>query len=147
MATTVRAAQAADYAEVLTLIKQTNLPSDGVQENFANFLVMRDAEDALLGCVGWEAHGEFALLRSLAVTEAARGKGLGRALVLEVLSAARARHKREVVLLTTSAENFFAGFFGFEKVERSVYDDQLFASLEWHLTQCTSAVCMRLTLA
>ena len=77
MATTVRTAQAADYAEVLTLLKQAGLPSDGVQENFANFLVARDAEDDLVGCVGAEYHGELALLRSLAVSEAARGKGVG----------------------------------------------------------------------
>ena len=147
MTTTVRAAQAADYAEVLMLLKQAGLPSDGVQENFNNFLVARDAEDDLIGCVGWEAHGDMALLRSLAVSEAARGKGLGRELVLEVLSTARAQQMREVVLLTTTAEKFFAGFFGFEKVERNAYDDKLFASLEWHLTQCAAAACMRLPLA
>jgi amino-acid N-acetyltransferase len=147
MATTVRAAQAADYAEVLTLLKQAGLPSDGVQESFANFLVARDAEDDLIGCVGAEYHGELALLRSLAVSEAARGKGLGRELVLEVLSTARAQQMREVVLLTATAEKFFAGFFGFEMVARNQYDEKLFASLEWHLTQCATAVCMRLPLA
>lgn len=147
MNVTVRPTQAADYAEVLTLLRQANLPSDGVQEHFANFLVARDNNDDLVGCVGWEPYGEIALLRSLAVCQAARGKGLGRELVLEVLSVARAKQMREVVLLTTTAEKFFAGFFGFEKVERGVYDDKLFASLEWHLTQCASAVCMRLPLA
>ena len=146
MSVIVRMAQAADYAEVLMLLKQAGLPSDGVQENFANFLVARDAEDDLLGCVGAEYHGDLALLRSLAVSEVARGKGLGRELVLEVLSAARAKQMREVVLLTTTAEKFFAGFFGFETVARSQYDEKLFVSLEWHLTQCASAVCMRLTL-
>ena len=147
MTTMVRTAQAADYAEVLTLLKQAGLPSDGVQESFANFLVARDAEDDLIGCVGAEYHGDLALLRSLAVSEAARGKGLGRELVLEVLSFARARQIREVVLLTATAEKFFAGFFGFETVARNQYDGKLFASLEWHLTQCASAVCMRLPLA
>lgn len=146
MAMTVRAAQAADYAEVLTQLKQAGLPNDGVQENFANFLVARDAEDDLVGCVGVEYHGDLALLRSLAVSAAARGKGLGRELVLEVLSVARAKQMREVVLLTASAESFFAGWFGFEKIERGAYDDKLFASLEWHLTQCAMAVCMRLPL-
>jgi amino-acid N-acetyltransferase len=147
MTTTVRAAQAADYAEVLTLLKQAGLPSDGVQESFAKFFVVRDAEDDLIGCVGAESHGDLALLRSLAVSEAARGRGLGRELVLEVLSAARSKQMREVVLLTTTAEKFFAGFFGFETVARSTYDEKLFASLEWHLTQCAAAVCMRLPLA
>jgi amino-acid N-acetyltransferase len=146
MSVTVKEAAAADYAEVLTLLRQVNLPSDGVKENFTRFFVARDAEDNLLGCVGWEAHGDLALLRSLAVSQAACGKGLGRELVLEVLSAARAKQMREVVLLTTSAEKFFAGFFGFERIERGVYDDKLFASLEWHLTQCGPAVCMRLPL-
>jgi amino-acid N-acetyltransferase len=146
MSTNVRVAQDADYAEVLTLLRQAKLPVDGVQEHFKHFIVARNVEDDLVGCVGLELHGELALLRSLAVSESERGKGLGRELVLETMSLAREKQIREIVLLTTTAAKFFEGFFGFEPVPRATYDESLTASPEWQLPVCSSAVCMRLPL-
>ena len=146
MGTTVRMAQDADYAEVLNLLRQASLPGDGVQEHFKQFIVARNAEDDLVGCVGLELHNDLALLRSLAVSESERGKGLGRELVLEAMSLAREKQMREIVLLTTTAAKFFEGFFGFEPVPRSTYDVSLAASPEWQLPACSSAVCMRLPL-
>lgn len=139
-------AHAADYAEVLALLRKFNLPPDGVQEHFNEFFVARDEAGELAGCVGQERYGDLALLRSLAVTPGQQGNGLGRELTLEVLSDARAKGVTEIVLLTNTAAAFFQRHFGFEPVERGLYDEVLADSVEWKIPCCSSAVCLSLKL-
>lgn len=146
MKTEIVRAHAADYAEVLALLNEVKLPPEGVQEHFSEFFVARDEADELVGCVGQERYGNVALLRSLAVKPGQQGNGLGRELTLEMLADARARGVNEVVLLTTTAADFFQRHFGFEPVERQRYDAALAASPEWKLPRCSSAVCLSLQL-
>jgi amino-acid N-acetyltransferase len=143
---TIRTAQDSDYAEVAALLHAVNLPVEGVQEHFGDFLVARADAGELIGCVGQERYGNVALLRSLAVSPAHQGTGLGRELTLELLSAARACGTGEVVLLTTTAAAFFQKHFGFAPVERARYDQVLSASPEWMLPRCSSAACLMLPL-
>ena len=60
------------------------------------------------GIVGLEIVGHDALLRSLAVTAAARGRGCGDALVAAAEAQARAAGVQCLYLLTTTAETYFA---------------------------------------
>ena len=143
---TIRAAHDSDYAEVAALLHAVNLPLEGVQEHFGDFLVARADAGELVGCVGQERYGDVTLLRSLAVSPTQQGTGLGRELTLELLSAARAYGMREVVLLTTTAAVFFQKHFGFAPVERASYDQALGASPEWTLPRCSAAVCLMLPL-
>lgn len=142
----IQAAHDSDYAEVAVLLHAVNLPVEGVQEHFGDFLVARADAGELVGCVGQERYGDVALLRSLAVNPAHQGTGLGRELTLELLSTARAYGIREVVLLTTTAAAFFQKHFGFTPVERASYDQLLGASTEWTLPRCSSATCLMLPL-
>lgn len=64
--------------------------------------------DTLVGAVGLEPHGQVALLRSLAVTPALRGSGLGKALVAFAEQQAAAHGGAMLYLLTTTAEPFFS---------------------------------------
>ena len=59
------------------------------------------------GVVGIQVFGKTALLRSLAVSESGRGKGLGSALVEHVEHHARSLGVRSIYLLTTTAAQFF----------------------------------------
>lgn len=59
------------------------------------------------GIVGVELLGKDALLRSLAVREAARGEGIGAELVAQAEAYARSRGARTMYLLTTTAARFF----------------------------------------
>jgi amino-acid N-acetyltransferase len=61
----------------------------------------------LVGVVGLERCGDVALLRSLAVPEAARGIGLGRHLVSHAEREAAALGVQRLYLLTTTAAPFF----------------------------------------
>lgn len=143
----IRPAHDSDYAEVTALLHAVELPLEGVPEHFGEFLVARADAGELLGCVGQERYGKVTLLRSLAVASAARAQGLGRELTLELLAVARAQGVSEVVLLTTTASEFFQRHFGFAPVARAHYDDVLAASPEWQLPRCASAVCLVLPLA
>lgn len=144
----VRIAQAAraDLSELLALLGSVNLPHEGVEEHLDGFMVARDAKGRLVGCVGVERHGGVGLLRSAAVAPDAQGTGLGVRLTSALLDAARAEGLEEVVLLTTTARDFFGRKFGFEVAGRDGYAEALARSPEWNLPRCSSAVLMRLHL-
>lgn len=136
----------ADLPELLALLAAVDLPPEGVEEYLDGFMVARDAEGRLVGAIGLERHGSVGLLRSAAVSPDAQGGGLGLRLTSELLKAARADGVEEVVLLTTTAGDFFGRKFGFEVSGRDAYAGALARSPEWNLPRCTSAVLMRLNL-
>ena len=145
--TDIERAAAADLPELLSLLDSTGLPREGVAEYLPGFLVARDEAGRLTGCVGMERHGPVALLRSAAVAPDVQGTGLGRRLTAALLELARAEGVAEVLLLTTTAREFFADKFGFREAARADYDARLAASPEWRLPRCSSAVLMRLDLS
>ena len=102
------AARNADGPAVKQLLEHADLPtSDLTAESLAHVLVLRDGP-RVLGAVGLELAGDVALLRSLVVSDAARGRGLGRDLVRAAEALAATRGVRRLYLLTTTAAAFFA---------------------------------------
>src|SRR5258708_4382502 len=87
------------------LVGCVGLPSEGVKVHFGQFLVARDG-GRLVGCVGLECYSDAALLRSLAVVPDRQRDGLGQQLTARLLEGARSSGVREVVLLTTTAADF-----------------------------------------
>lgn len=101
-------ARADDEAEILRLLESAQLPtSDITGDALHHFQVLRDA-GALVGVVGLECAGPVALLRSLAVDPSGRGGGAGASLVLAAEAYARRCGVRDIFLLTTSADGYFA---------------------------------------
>lgn len=89
-----------------------------IYEYIRNFYVFEDADGTVIGAVClqvcWEDLGE---VRSLAVAEAASGKGVGRSLVEQCLAEARELGLEKVFALT-----YKVGFFeklGFAEIEKS----------------------------
>jgi amino-acid N-acetyltransferase len=136
----------ADLPELLALLAAVDLPHEGLEEYLDGFMVARNAEGRLVGGIGLERHGSVGLLRSAAVSPDAQGGGLGLRLTSALLAAARADGVEEVVLLTTTARDFFGRKFGFEESGRDAYEGALARSPEWNLPRCSSAVLMRLSL-
>jgi N-acetylglutamate synthase-like GNAT family acetyltransferase len=142
----ITAASSDDLTEILELLTQVELPPDGVAEHVTAFLVARDESSRVIATIGFERHGTTALLRSAAVAPEYQGCGIGSRLTERLLESAKNDGVERVVLLTTTAREFFAKRFGFCECSRSNYDQELAESSEWNLPRCSSAVCMSLDL-
>lgn len=95
-------------AAVKALLSAAALPTADLRaEHFEHFLA-RGPEDSPDAVVGLELYGEVALLRSLVVAAADRGKGHGTRLVAAAEAYAGQRGVQEIYLLTTTAEAFFS---------------------------------------
>ncbi|HSX89480.1 MAG TPA: arsenic resistance N-acetyltransferase ArsN2 [Pseudomonas sp.] len=85
------------------------LPIDDLQDPANRLRLFGYRHDGhLFGLVGLEMHGRDVLLRSLAVADAARDRGLGAMLVAHAEQYAAAQGAQTLYLLTTTAEAFFS---------------------------------------
>jgi amino-acid N-acetyltransferase len=134
-------ARAHDLREALALLRRAELPTEGVIDQFGNYLVVRDAGQ-LVGLAGLEVHGRDGLLRSVVVEPDYRGEGAGRALVDGALSLARRMGLDEVYLLTTTARDYFLRR-GFEDWPREQAPDTIRASWEFRVGCPSTSACLR----
>lgn len=136
----LRPARAEDLHAVARLLTDADLPLDGVAGSFRDFVVA-ESEGALVGVAGLERCGRHALLRSVAVTEPWRSRGVGRALVERVLADAESRGIPALYLLTTTAERYFPAF-GFRAISRDEVPDDVRATEEFRSACPASATVM-----
>jgi amino-acid N-acetyltransferase len=102
---------------ILDLLREAELPTDDLHaESWLHFAVARSA-DQVVATIGLEPLGDLALLRSMAVHADLRGAGIGRRLLREAHRVSRQLGLKELYLLTTTAELFFARE-GFTRIER-----------------------------
>lgn len=140
----LRTARPSDLDAISALLTGSALPVDDLRTSSIGFLVAEDA-GAIVGVVGLEAFSDAALLRSLAVAHAQRGQGVGAALVDAVERDARDRGLRQLVLLTQTAERFFAQR-GYRVIARGDAPVAVQGSAEFRSICPASAVCMAKTL-
>jgi len=136
----IRPATAADLPAVERLLVANHLPRDGVPEAMPAFVVA-EAGDEIVGVAGLEVCCNNALLRSVAVANTWRSRGLGRALVTRVVSDAEARGLRALYLLTTTAERYFPSF-GFRPITRAEVPEDIRQTAEFQSACPASAVVM-----
>jgi len=127
-----------------SLLRAVSLPVQGLDAHLDTVLVARRNED-VVGSVALEAYEDGALLRSLAVAESERGKGLGIELTQAAIALARAQGMPVLVLLTETAAEFFPKF-GFETVSRADVPTGVLSSVEFTTVCPESAVVQALTL-
>ena len=137
----IRPATSNDFGAVESLLSASNLPLDGVKENFTAFVVAED-RGAIAGAIGLEKFGPVALLRSAVVSPEYRGSGVGSRLVEKVLECAEEEGIEELFLLTTTAENYFPRF-GFTRTTRSAVPPAMQASAEFQGACPDSAAVMK----
>jgi amino-acid N-acetyltransferase len=136
----IRNATNADLSAVESLLSTSDLPVEGVRDNFSSFIVAEE-RGAIAGAIGLEKFGSVALLRSAVVAPDNRGSGVGRRLVEQLLDRAGKDGIEALYLLTTTAENYFPRF-GFARTTRSDVPDAVKASAEFHGACPDTAVVM-----
>lgn len=140
----IRPATAKDLSPIEDLLRQSDLPLDGVSDSLSSFVVA-EREGRVIGVAGLEECGDYGLLRSAAVNPEWRGRGLGRTLVERVISDAESIGLRALYLLTTTAEKYFPAF-GFHETTRDAVPAAVQATAEFTSACPSSATVMKLPL-
>ena len=140
----LRPAYASDLASIEALLQASGLPTAGVAEHLTGFVVAVD-DSRVVACGGAEYHGDFALIRSIAVAGHVRRSGLGKAILSRLLSDCRSDEVPSVVLLTTTAEGYFADN-GFVRISRGEVPPLLLASGQFQGVCPASATTMLMVL-
>jgi N-acetylglutamate synthase-like GNAT family acetyltransferase len=136
----IREATADDWPAIEQLLTESALPLDGAREHVHGFVVATD-DGAVAGCAALERHGTSALLRSVAVARSRRGEGLGERLVRRLIAIAQRDGIDPLVLLTTTASDWFPRF-GFRNASTEEVPAALTASAEFRGACPASAVVM-----
>ena len=107
MSESVALHRAPNRVAVIRLLQGAQLPTADLTDAHMQNFFYAGSEDAPLGIVGVEFHGNDALLRSLVVSPERRARGLGQRLVEHAEQCAREHGATSMYLLTTTAERFF----------------------------------------
>lgn len=141
---TVRAATAADLPAIRALLAGCALPYTDLGERHLQEFFVGCAAGAVVATVGLERFGDVALLRSLAVAESTRGRGVARTLWGTALARAREHAVVRLYLLTTTAAPLFQRW-GFVAVAREDVPEVLQATAEFTTLCPSSAVVMAMS--
>jgi N-acetylglutamate synthase-like GNAT family acetyltransferase len=114
---------------ILELLDECELPTEGLVPHLSTTLVARDG-DQIVGSSALEMYEEFALLRSVAVKPAFRGRGLAQRLTRAALDLARHHQVTAVYLLTETASTYFPRL-GFKSIPRSDVPEKVQRSVEF----------------
>lgn len=142
-----RSATGDDLRAVTALLELSKLPTAGVAEMFSDdatqFIVATNPQntDDVVAVAGVEVCCDNALLRSVAVRDDWRARGLGHLLVERAVAQAEARGIHALYLLTMTAEHYFARF-GFGVISRDSVPSDIAESLEFKSACPVSAVAM-----
>ena len=141
----IRSASPRDLPAVKFLLTASNLPLDGLEEQFGEAYAVAVAGDEVVGAEGIEVYERSGLLRSAVVHPDWRGRGVGDALTRDRLEWARRAGLERVYLLTTTAESYFPRF-GFTRVDRAEAPSEIRESREFASACPASAAFMAVDL-
>lgn len=137
-------AHEADEPGIRRLLRECGLPDEDFALHLKNFLTLRQ-ENEIFGCVGLELYNRIALLRSLAVSESLRGQGFGQNLTEEIVTFAKHMGVKDLYLLTSTAERFFAKR-GFTNFPRENAPEKIRNTVEFTTLCSSTAILMLRTL-
>ena len=138
----LRGATSDDLPAMVALLAAEGLPEGGVAEGITHFQVLDDG-DGVIATAGIETHGASALLRSVAVAPAHRGRGFARRLTERMVQHARELGHESLYLLTMDADAYFAGL-GFTRVSRDEAPEEIRACQQFREQCPDSAILMRM---
>jgi amino-acid N-acetyltransferase len=124
-----------------SLLESQRLPSETAGTTMTEFYIAVENE-AIVGVAGFEYYGEEALLRSVAVPSSLQKKRIGSQLVDWMISPAKQKNVKRIVLITEIESKFFSKK-RFIAVERStITNAAMNKSSQFSGCCCLSAVCM-----
>jgi 4-nitrophenyl phosphatase len=112
----LRAATGPDLPAIASLLHEGGLPAGAARERVGR-TVVAESDRRVIATAAWEPAGDVALVRSVAVAPEHRGTGAGLLVVAAALRQAARAGIRDVYLVTTDAEGFFARC-GFRTIPR-----------------------------
>lgn len=110
-------AEVKDLDAIARLLKINDLPFSDIHESDIDFIVAKKDHE-IVGCIGLEKHGTEGLLRSFAVENEFRNRGLGKEMYNRLLFYAAQKNITTLHLLTTTAKDYFLKT-GFHLANRS----------------------------
>ncbi len=137
----IRPARSEDLHEVKNLLLNCGLHSEGVIDYLGDSYVVAEHQTEMIGVCGIEVYDDFGLLRSVAVSRKWQGRSLGRTLVENRISWAKARGIRALYLLTLDADRYFERN-GFRRVRRDDVPVEIKDSLEFNSLCPETAIVM-----
>ncbi len=120
----IREEERGDRVEILRLLAGSTLPISDLAEapNLGDdtepAFVLAVRGNTVAGCAALENAGDARLLRSVAVSEDERGRGIGERLVRERIASAEAGNVQTIYLLTETVPVWFERF-GFQTIPRA----------------------------
>ncbi|MGD2096333.1 MAG: arsenic resistance N-acetyltransferase ArsN2 [Desulfobacterales bacterium] len=137
-------ASAEDEDQVKQILKACGLEHRDISSSRLQHFLKAQNKNAstISGVVGLEMKGNVGLLRSLAVAETYRRKGLATQLVGKIEEYARTKKLDTLYLLTLTAEDFFSAR-GYQKTDRKTAPPALQETTEFKSLCPQSAVCMK----
>lgn len=136
----LRGASADDLPAVEDLLTKSSLPVEGITDSIGSFVVA-ESDGRVVGVGGVERCGKYGLLRSVAVDPAARGRGVGAAIIERLIGDSEESGLRALYLLTTTAENYFPSF-GFDRTPREAVPNEIQQTAEFRDICPSSATVM-----
>nr|WP_320147718.1 GNAT family N-acetyltransferase [uncultured Anaeromusa sp.] len=113
----IRQATVADLPILEELLQKSDLPIIGISLESAEFLVAETKTNEIIGVLGAQYHAASTLLRSFAVTQDWRRKGVGLALVKAMFDHLHEQKRKTLYLLTETATAYFECL-GFQAISR-----------------------------
>jgi len=142
----LRAARELDMPPIRSLLEADGLPTEDLQSAAPEFVVACDGQGRIIAAGALQCFAESALLRSVVVSPEARHAGVGSRLVRDLEHMAREHGVKQLILLTQSAERFFAHQ-GYRAIDRGDAPQAVQQCEEFRALCPASAVCMAKSLA
>ena len=137
----LRLAAPTDLSDIDALLRGAGLPSSGVSEHLHTFVVF-ESGGSIAGVGGLEMCGAHALLRSLVVAPAFRGRGVAASICDRLEEIAASRGVEQLYLLTETAERYFLKR-GYAVSARSEAPSAIASTEEFTMLCPQSAIMMR----
>ena len=126
---------------IIALLSSEKLPTDDLPSSLDNFLVMT-GDNELVGVIGLEMHGDYGLLRSLAVSPDHRNQNIAGKLVEQIEKLAASKGLKSIVLLTETVPDYFSRK-GYSRITRAEVPAEVQQSSEFSHVCLQSAIAMK----